>query len=271
MYPFYETKKSDKACYFTTFTSNNMSFPPHLHSYVELIYVTHGNIAVTINNTTKELTEGDIGVSFPNDIHSYDTKKYSKVIVAIFSPEIISSYFSKVANKTLKDSFICKENIDKSVYVLIDMLYAEVRSSNDEFVIKGFLYSIFGKLNQKFTFINSKHTYNTTIQSLLKYIEGHYNENITLESTAKALGFSKFYLSRLFANKIGYNFNDYVNRLRVNMAQKLISETDMLIFNIALECGFESLRNFNRVFKGYIGVTPTEFRKEIDSSKLFLK
>lgn len=267
MYPFYETKKSDKANYFTIFNSKNMSFPPHLHSYIEIIYVMEGNITVNINDNVKKLTQGDVAVSFPNDIHSYNTEGVSRVIVMIFSPEIISGYFKKVANKTLKDSFLNKEIIDESIYVLVDMLFNEFKTSNDEYVIKGFLYSIIGKLNKYFIFIDSKHAYNTTIQSLLKYIEGNYDKNITLESVAKTLGFSKFYLSRIFTNKIGYQFNDYVNRLRINAAQKLISETDMLIFNIALECGFESLRNFNRVFKSYTGVTPTEFRKEMKLAK----
>ena len=102
--------------------------------------------------------------------------------------------------------------------------------------------------------------HDTTIQKLLRYIGSHFNENITLDSIAKDLGFSKFHISRLFNSKIGEQFNDYVNKLRVNMAQSLLTGTDSSISNIALECGFESIRNFNRVFKAYSSMTPKEFR-----------
>ncbi|NRU22139.1 YesN/AraC family two-component response regulator [Clostridium beijerinckii] len=101
------------------------------------------------------------------------------------------------------------------------------------------------------------------MQNLLRYIEIHYHEKISLDSIAKDLGFSKFYLSRIFSNKIGYQFNDYINRLRINKAQKLLSETDLPVTVIALECGFESQRNFNRIFKELTTLTPTKFRTGI--------
>lgn len=48
-YPFYETLNREKPNYFHAFASNNMTFPPHLHSSVEIIYVLNGGLIVTIN------------------------------------------------------------------------------------------------------------------------------------------------------------------------------------------------------------------------------
>lgn len=261
MYPFYEKNKSGDSNFFSIVISLNMSFPPHLHSYVELVYVMEGSISVTINESTKCLQKGEMAVSFPNDIHSYATDSHSKIILLIFSPEIIGSYFSSRMNKTLENPFISVSSITEETASLINMLYEEhISSSNNKYVIKGLLYAILGKLDESFVLKSSIHSYNNTIQNLLRYIESHYHDNITLQSIAKDLGFSKFYLSRIFTNKIGYQFNDYVNRLRINMAEKLLTETDLPVLNIALECGFESQRNFNRIFKNYTSVTPTEFR-----------
>lgn len=260
MYPFYEKNRSGDSNFFSITISENMSFPPHLHSYVEIVYVIEGTISVSLNDITKNLQKGDIGVSFPNDTHSYNTASSSKIMLLIFSPEIIGSYFSRRMGRTLEDPFILSCNLDKSVVSLLDMLNEEYVNSNNKYVIKGLLYTILGKLDTGFTLKSSSYSYNNTIQNLLRYIESHYHENITLQSMAKDLGFSRFYLSRIFANKIGYQFNDYINRLRINMAQKLLSETDMPVLSIALECGFESQRNFNRIFKEYTSSTPTEFR-----------
>lgn len=267
MYPFYEARHSGNNDYFTIFSSKNITFPPHLHSYVELIYVLEGNIKISVNNLSKDLEKGYVAVIFPNDIHSYhtETSSNSKSIILIFSPDVISGYFSKNADQTLENPFIRLDSIEEIIFTLIDMLYKEHKSSKNVYVIKGFLYAIFGKLDSQFVLKDNIYSYTSAIQPLLVYIEGHYTKNITLDSIAKALGYSKFYLSRLFSNKIGYQFNDYVNRLRINMAQRLIKETDDKIFDIAMECGFESLRNFNRVFKGYTGVTPKTYRNAAES------
>ncbi len=148
------------------------------------------------------------------------------------------------------------------VKVLLKMVMEEGLTDRNEFVIKGLLYSIFGKLDNYFVFKDGKQLHDTTIQKLLRYIGSHFCENITLESVAKDLGFSKFHISRLFNHKIGEQFNNYVNKLRINMAQSLLTGSDQSISNIALECGFDNIRNFNRVFKTYSNTTPTEFRRE---------
>jgi AraC-like DNA-binding protein len=260
MHPFFEEKNSGNQNFFSSAVFANFSFPPHLHPYVEIVYVVEGTMEVTVNGHATILNVGDVAVCFPNDIHGYTNRDYSKIQLLIFSPEITSSYFSKRMNTTLENPFIPSSLINGELSSLFFKLHNEFNKNNNEYVIKGFLYTILGKLDAFFTLKKSNLSYNNTTQNLLKYIEGHFLENITLESIATALGFSKFYLSRIFSNKIGYQFNDYLNRLRINKAQQLLSETDKTVTNIALECGFESQRNFNRIFKELISLTPTEFR-----------
>jgi len=261
MYPFFQANKSGDQNFFKSSILSNLSFPPHLHPYVEMIYVIEGTIEVTINKVSRCLSAGEAALCFPNDIHGYDNKGSSKILMLIFSPDITSSFFGGMRmNKTLENPFIPKTIIDNEIESLFFMLHGEFKKANSKYVIKGLLYIILGKLNSYFILENSSPFYSNATQSLLKYIEFHYQESISLESIAKDLGFSKFYISRIFSNKIGYQFNDYVNRLRINKAEKLLHETDLPITTIALECGFESQRNFNRIFKGLTSLTPTEFR-----------
>lgn len=260
MHPYYEDLKSSERYYIRGFVPDSISFPLHLHAHVEFIYVTEGNLRVSINDKVKDLQPGDMAVCFPNDIHSLYTDSTSKCMIFIFSPEIISGYFGKKMDKTLENPFLSKSTICATTIYLINLLFTEFLNSNNKYVIKGLLYSIFGKLTSNFVFKSNEHIYNNTIQSLLSYIGKHFNENITLDILSRDLSFSKFYLSRLFKQKIGYTLNDYVNSLRINRAEDLLRETDMTMVNIALECGFESCRNFNRVFKRLIGNTPSEYR-----------
>lgn len=261
MYPFYEIREETKMSYFNIFTSENLTFPPHFHTHVELIFVEDGEISFSANDKKAVLHQGDIAVSFPNDVHSYYTEQYSKISVFMFSPKIIGSYFGVRMDKTVANPFIFKNTYDSSLLTFMTMLKDEFRSTNSEYVIKGLLYSIFGKLDSKFIFKDNSNLYDTTTQIILKHIAKHFSENITLNSLSKELGYSPFHLSRLLNQKIGYQFNDYINSLRVSMAQKLLIETDTSISQIALECGFESLRNFNRVFKKHVSSTPSDFRR----------
>ncbi|HEX3021306.1 MAG TPA: AraC family transcriptional regulator [Lachnospiraceae bacterium] len=263
MYPFFEVKQSGNHNFFSSKLLTNFSFPPHLHPYVEMVYIKEGSIEVTINGDSRILQEGEAAICFPNDIHGFCSITGSKIMTFIFSPEITGSYFGIRNDKTLENPFIPASIMDKELCSLLLLLHDEYVNSNNRYVIKGLLYTILGKLDSYFILKSSSHSYSSTIQSLLKYVEMHYHENLTLDSISKDLGFSKFYLSRIFSNKIGYQFNDYINRLRINRAQKLLNETDLPITTIALECGFESQRNFNRIFKELTSRTPTEFRKSI--------
>lgn len=266
MYPFFEANKSGDQNFFSSKILENFSFPPHLHPYVEIAYVIEGSIEVTINDVSSCLNVGEVSVCFPNDIHSFDSEEFSKILLFIFSPDLTGSFFGIRMDKTLENPFMSTAIIDEGIHSLLYMLHDEFTQYNNKYVVKGLLYTILGKLDEHFILKKSSHFYNSTIQNLLKYIEVHYHEKISLESIAKDLGFSKFYLSRIFSNKIGYQFNDYVNRLRINKAQKLLSETELPVTVIALECGFESQRNFNRIFKELTSLTPTKFRIGISNT-----
>lgn len=263
MYPYYETAITNEPFDFRLQIVENFNFPLHLHSHMELAYIVEGETIISVNYSKKELKKGDMVLCFPNDVHSYSSISDCKLMIIVFSPDIVRSYFSKCLGKTLADPFFEKDSFDEEINYLLNMLLAEDLKDRNQYVIKGLLYSIFGKLDKIFVFKDGKQLHDTTIQKLLRYIGSRFYENITLENTAKDLGFSKFHISRIFNHKIGEQFNDYINKLRINMAQSLLVTTDSNIATIALECGFESIRNFNRVFKTYSGMTPTEFRNSL--------
>ena len=77
---------------------------------------------------------------------------------------------------------------------------------------------------------------------------------------ADDLGVSKYVLSRLFAKTFHCNFVSYVNGVRLNYAISMLDNTSETITNICYDCGFESQRTFNRVFKERYRITPREYR-----------
>lgn len=86
-------------------------------------------------------------------------------------------------------------------------------------------------------------------------------EPLTLTSVAAEVGLSSFYLSRLFKEETGEAFNDYLTRLRIDQAIRLLKTTTLKVYEVAGRVGIPSYRYFSVVFRGITGVSPTEFKK----------
>jgi len=99
-----------------------------------------------------------------------------------------------------------------------------------------------------------------TMQEILQYVELDYMKPLTLVETEPHFNYSTFYFCRLFQNITGTNFNHYLNSIRTDKAEELIKTTTSSITNIALECGFNNIRTFNRVFKAIKCYTPYTLR-----------
>ncbi|PYI56377.1 helix-turn-helix domain-containing protein [Paenibacillus flagellatus] len=95
----------------------------------------------------------------------------------------------------------------------------------------------------------------------LEYIDGHYDEDVSLDTVAGKLGITGGYLSTYFKDKTGTNFVDRLNDVRIRHAMRLLLETDLRIQEIAERVGYQNMNSFYRMFKKFSGVTPTDYRK----------
>lgn len=93
----------------------------------------------------------------------------------------------------------------------------------------------------------------------LRYIDGHFEEELTLESMAKYTNVSPQYFSKKFKEKVGMNFVDYLTKLRMNKAVEALRYTDKTIQEICYEVGYKDPNYFSRVFKKNIGISPKEY------------
>ena len=93
-----------------------------------------------------------------------------------------------------------------------------------------------------------------------KFIEEHSDEELSLKKVAKAVSISSNHLSEKFKQVTGMNFVDYVARARFETARDLLLNSNRRISEIAFAAGFQSLSQFNRVFKKLSGKSPTAYR-----------
>jgi AraC family transcriptional regulator len=93
------------------------------------------------------------------------------------------------------------------------------------------------------------------------WLEAHAAGSVRLEDAAREAGLSPFHFLRLFAKTIGVTPHQYVLRLRLREAARLLADGSRRITDVALDCGFADLSNFVRSFRCAAGVAPREFRK----------
>ncbi|MDF2594263.1 MAG: hypothetical protein K0R69_604 [Clostridia bacterium] len=102
---------------------------------------------------------------------------------------------------------------------------------------------------------------NKLVTETKKYIEDHYNEDISLEELAKEICVSPNYLSRLFRDKTGENYIEYLTNIRINKAKELMLSTEMSVKEISYNIGYNDPNYFSRLFKKIEKVSPSEYVK----------
>lgn len=99
------------------------------------------------------------------------------------------------------------------------------------------------------------------LANAIKYIKTHLHENPTLETCARQTNISASYLSKIFINYLHTPFSTFVLNEKMTCAQKLLSDTNLSITDIAAETGFSSGSYFSDCFKRHTGMSPMQFRK----------
>lgn len=99
------------------------------------------------------------------------------------------------------------------------------------------------------------------IKEVMDYLDEHYHEKIRTDDLAAHFYISPYYLMRLFHRISGVTINEYITNCRIGEAQRLLSEGNMKLKDIAERCGFETVQYFHQVFKKVSGVTPSMYRK----------
>jgi len=102
---------------------------------------------------------------------------------------------------------------------------------------------------------------NRPIRLVKKYVEEHFGEPLTLEEVSQIADLSPTYLSTVFKKDTGMTFLEYLSKIRMDMAKKLLKETNDTVADICGKVGYSDVRYFTKSFTKYAGLKPKEYRK----------
>lgn len=254
------------------------SFPLHWHSTVEIIMPLDNSYTVTMNKTTYRLNEKDILIIPPGELHELLPPESGYRLIMLFDLSSLNKFkgFTRLFSMLSVSCLITPETMPEIYENERDLLLqaAEEYANGGDFAEP----SILALLIQFFVLLarnsnetlpaslpamqpNKQREYIEKFNLVFEYIEHHYMEDITLESTAAQIGFSKFHFSRLFRQFTDTSFYDYLCARRIKAAEILLLDPNLPITEIALQSGFASISTFNRVFKKFKECTPTEFKE----------
>ena len=108
--------------------------------------------------------------------------------------------------------------------------------------------------------VKRKETYSHTIEKAIEFLEAHYKEPLSVSTAAEYVGKSDNHFSAVFKREVGLSFTEYLTRLRIMKACRLLSDTTMQVNEICREVGYSDYLYFSRTFKKVMGCTPSDVR-----------
>lgn len=255
------------------------SVPPHWHGEFEINFVNSG-CAEFICGDEKFVTHaGDIVLVKPNILHAiYPIGKNSQVYdTIVFSVQMLgggdSDRSSAECIKPILTDFckIIPVITPQHVYygeikTTVENIFscAKGNSASLDLLMKSELLRLFWILENGGDIVFQKDAptgHSEILKPVIDYINRNFSENITISQLCNIAHFSRSYFFSVFKEVTGVGAIEYLCTVRIKNACEMLVATDFSTSQIAFECGFKNLSNFNRHFKKTVGVTPTEYRK----------
>lgn len=240
----------------------SLNFSAHIHEDIELVYVKEGSGYGDCNGKRYQLTPGSFFMAFPNQVHRYTDCAPGEYLVLIVKPSALLSYGEVFLEGEPVSALWQGEEEDRHAVFLLETALEEYKEDGDSPIIRAYLTALFGKLLRHYP-IEKKRVSGDTVLEILQYCARHYKEDLSVTTIAEELKISRSSVSHIFSLRIGINFCDYINGLRLSDAVFLLKNKSYSITEVAERSGFSTLRTFNRAFRKQYGISPSLYRKNL--------
>jgi len=252
-------------------------FQFHYHDFDKLVITITGNISYNIEGKTYGLKPYDLLLVQHNEIHKpiiHDNNAYERIIVYI-SPSFLEAY--KTQDYDLGYCF--KKAVDEKTHLirlakmpnhpLIQTINKLEKSFENhqyaselerkllflEFMIELNRASIIHSIN----YVHNE-SYNPKILEIIKYIQDHLTDDISIDTIASETYMSRYHMMRTFKAETGYTIHEYINQKRLILAKQQLRE-NIPVTEVCYNCGFKDYTSFLRAFKKQYKELPSSVRR----------
>lgn len=247
---------------------SGMCFHSHWHDRIELLRVMKGELRLHFGEEQFLVHSGELVIVSPRMIHGgfagntgvtyhiimFDVEKFCNTTIAS------DKYLRPVCSSEILFAPVTSSPV---VISAVDRLLGIIseEEQNPLFAI-GAVYEILGALQQHcVSDENQINKADKRFREILEYIGSHFTEPISTRDISRKFGYSEAYFCRRFKAVTGLNVIKYIQILRLELAQRLLRETDEEIGTVSWKCGFSDISYFSNCFKKQFGITPTAFKE----------
>lgn len=255
------------------------AFYSHWHDELEILYLEKGELDIYVNSIVYSLQAGELILISAAAIHYAKIRgsRDSILHALLFHPDMLYTlrqidsvniqYLDRLQNKEINAIHVStkRHTIAKLVSLFTETRHLlEVKSFAYELLIKARLAEIlycFFDANKKNDTVTIASPAQNIIEKSLQYIREHYADELTAELLAEQACMSISNYERIFKRYTAQSPISYIMVYRISTAADLLRNTSLSVSDISMNVGFRNFSYFNRCFKKFMSMTPSEFRK----------
>ncbi len=261
---------------------NEWGYARHKHNFFELTFILQGRGQHILNNSSINYKKGDVFFLTPKDEHEFVIDTHTRFGILKFTEQLFlekANLASSTHWRKNLDTVIFYANIIPESIIAYDAdreqlfnLYGLIKNEIENSFVYGrsVLIELFGALliiisrNLKSSLKElpkSVTSEKEKIDSILTYIRQNVldKDRIKIKAIADEFFMSSNYVSIFIKKHAGISIKQYVIHTKINMAERLLKQTDLTISEIAKKTGFVDSSHFNKIFKKYSGINPSEY------------
>lgn len=252
----------------------------HWHEEIEFLVITKGEALVHLGGAVCPVRENSICIIPSNQLHLLTCERYRRLdfFAIVFHIDFLRSMGNDIVQKKYLEGYLSSGaacHVINPADAWEQQLLQCLCSIRETFHAKEYAYELLIKIRLlealHLLVTNIAHDRNTvestpdhrivTVKSMMEYLRRNYDDDITLEQLEKEFGLSRGHICRLFKSITYMTPFAYLNYHRINQSLDFLEHSDDEISVIAMKSGFNNISYYNRTFRKYMHMTPSEFRR----------